>query len=111
MPLYRGLPRHVEVLRGEPSYPLQVLLEGLGWPLSGPSAAALPEAVAQVLEGSDEPEARPLESRVLSGAGLRPAHDELKAQILTLQVVRATRPCIFCTFHYFPAHQNSTSDL
>ena len=55
-----------------------MLIHGLGWPLMQPQA------------GVDPTEA----NRGISGPGLRPVEDELKAQLLTLQVVCATACCL-----------------
>ena len=55
---------------------LQMLIQGLGWPM----AQAQP-SISQTEGEQDAADA------VMIGPGLRPAEDELKAQILTLQVV------------------------
>lgn len=53
-----------------------MLIESLGWPVA--------EAQHSVTQAEGEPTPA---ACVMIGPGLRPAEDELKAQILTLQVV------------------------
>ena len=71
--------------------PAQVLLEGIGWPIADPAAVAQAafENANNHPEGAPPPRADPAAHRVLAGPGLRSALDEIKAQTLTLQVVRA----------------------
>ena len=68
-----------------------MLLEGIGWPLADPAATAqaAAEHANNYPDSAPPPRADPATHRVLSGPGLRPALDELRAQTLTLQVVRA----------------------
>ena len=65
---------------------VQVLLSGLGWPLEDPKIAPPPRPTSE--DAADAQFAAAPELRLLLGRGLRSARDELKAQILTVQVVR-----------------------
>ena len=67
---------------------MQVLLNGMGWPVEDPGTV-LPQI--RTSEDTADPQVAAevaLPSHVLTGPGLRSTHDELKVQILTMQVVR-----------------------
>ena len=70
---------------------LQMLTQGLGWP---PAEAQRPGH-----QGVSDP---PAVSGALAGPGLRPAEEELRAQLLTLQVVSAQLGCSLLFLSAFP---------
>ena len=63
--------------------PIQMLIRGLGWPAAETQRPGPP--------GQGDP---PDAGGVMAGPGLRSAEEELKAQLLALQVVSQARLCL-----------------